>query len=396
MTAARRIAFCTFILGATSSSAVAQMMPAVRRVGSVVRSSTEALASVAQVRLLSRGRLLVNDARSRRVLLFDSTLGVPVVVADSASTAVHPYGSREGGLISYHGDSTLFVALTLPFVWVIDGNGRFVRKLSGLPSGDVQRLISGPYGTPAFDARGRLIYCALPILHLKVVTALADRDRSQTARDSALILRLDLISGTVDTVARVAFPAARYAAGHSASDRTALTPLLNPLPRTDDWAVLSDGTIAIVRGREYRVELINTDGVQTRPRPLPFDWHWLTPNMKAEIIDSAKAELAKARAEQPTRVAPPVLFVSANEITDYRPAFGQRAALGGADTNLWIRTTTVVDGGAVYDVVDKSGVLVDRVRVPRGRSIVAVGPEGMIYMAFRDGTRFRIETARNR
>ena len=42
--------------------------------------------------------------------------------------------------------------------------------------------------------------------------------------------------------------------------RGVATSIVNPMPVPDDWAVLADGTIAVVRGREYRVDFISNDG----------------------------------------------------------------------------------------------------------------------------------------
>ena len=79
---------------------------------------------------------------------------------------------------------------------------------------------------------------------------------------------------------------------------------------------------------------------------------------------------------------------------DYRPAFKQSAARGDADGNLWIRTSKMVNGGAVYDVINGRGVLIDRIAVPPGRVIAGFGPGGVVYMGVLDGTVARLERAR--
>jgi hypothetical protein len=82
-----------------------------------------------------------------------------------------------------------------------------------------------------------------------------------------------------------------------------------------------------------------------------------------------------------------------NEMPDYRPPFRQGAARGDADGNLWIRTSKLVNGGAVYDVINDKGALIDRVVVPPGRVIAGFGPGGMVYMGVVDGSITRIERA---
>ena len=59
------------------------------------------------------------------------------------------------------------------------------------------------------------------------------------------------------------------------------------------------------------------------------------------------------------------------------------AVLVDVDGNLWIRTTTMVDGQPVYDIVNRRGELFDRVRLPSFRTIAGFGP-GVVYMAVKD------------
>ena len=96
--------------------------------------------------------------------------------------------------------------------------------------------------------------------------------------------------------------------------------------------------------------------------------------------------------------APQVSFVSPSELPDYKPAFFAGAVRADMDGNLWIRTipTQKIEGGPVYDVVNRKGELVERVQVPAGRTIVGFGPGGAVYLAGREGDRFILERARVR
>jgi hypothetical protein len=87
-------------------------------------------------------------------------------------------------------------------------------------------------------------------------------------------------------------------------------------------------------------------------------------------------------------------FVALNEMPDYRPPFRLAATRGDAEGNLWIRTTKIVNGGAVYDVINGQGALVDRIQVPPGRVIAGFGRGGVVYMGVLDGTVARLERAR--
>jgi hypothetical protein len=84
------------------------------------------------------------------------------------------------------------------------------------------------------------------------------------------------------------------------------------------------------------------------------------------------------------------------DLPDYVPAFERGAVSADVDDNLWIRTSAVVNGEPVYDIANLRGELVDRVQLPRFRTIAGFGP-GVIYMAVKDSTgAVHLERARAR
>ena len=90
---------------------------------------------------------------------------------------------------------------------------------------------------------------------------------------------------------------------------------------------------------------------------------------------------------------PPLQFVAVSEMPDYRPVFRQGASRGDAEGNLWVRTSKMVSGGTVYDVINNKGELKDRVLVPSGRVIAGFGPNGTVYMGVLDGMTTLLERA---
>src|SRR5438067_27149 len=89
------------------TAAAAQQVPNARPLGATVASIAEPFGSIATLRQLPDGRLLVNDPAKRRVILFDADLSKYTVVADSTSATANAYSGRIAGLIPYRGDSTL-------------------------------------------------------------------------------------------------------------------------------------------------------------------------------------------------------------------------------------------------------------------------------------------------
>ena len=81
-------------------------------------------------------------------------------------------------------------------------------------------------------------------------------------------------------------------------------------------------------------------------------------------------------------VPPLFLPVELSEMPDYYPPIRPGSVKADRDGNLWIiPTTSVLAGdGLVYDVINREGKLVERVRIPAGRTIVAFGRGGLIYL----------------
>jgi hypothetical protein len=95
--------------------------------------------------------------------------------------------------------------------------------------------------------------------------------------------------------------------------------------------------------------------------------------------------------------APTIKMVDPSALPDYWPPFSQGAAKADADGNLWLHTSARsanVVGGAIYDVIDRNGVLVDRLQIPPGRQIIGFGKNGVVYMSVRDGATAWLERTR--
>src|SRR5580693_7367848 len=125
----RTAAVTIALAGAAHSSATpagAQQPPAVRPMGSIVARAKEPFGSMLSVRVLSDGRLLVDDGTNRRLLLLDSTLTTLRVVLDTNTSAARTY-VQAGPLIRFLGDSTLFLDVRATSLLLIDPGGSIAR-----------------------------------------------------------------------------------------------------------------------------------------------------------------------------------------------------------------------------------------------------------------------------
>lgn len=415
-----------FIAGALG----AQQAPAVRLIAAPEARSKPTLGRVAAVRQLPSGTVLVNDIQHRQLAMFDPTLASETIVADSIDGGANAYGPGPGGLLAYRADSSLFIDPRDLSMFVIDPQGKIARVAAVPRSQDAMAIASNLAGTAGLDASGRLIYRAQPDMR----AMLPKRDDKGIMQmpdppDSAPLVRVDLASRKLDTAAFFKVAKNKLVMNQS-EGRISITPELNPMQVIDGWAVLSDGTLAIVRGRDYHVDFVGADGKLTVAPKIPFDWQRLSDDDKVAVLDSAKAAFEKARAAAVNaqtsgsksatpggdapggmRITmsfggpggdgggkgaagaamqmPPVNMVSASELPDYRPVIGGAGdVFADRDDNLWVRTSATsagaVAGGPIYDVINDKGELVDRVQVPAGRQIVGFGPKGVVYMFARD------------
>lgn len=428
----------SLLAAASIAPAVAAQTPAVHLINAPSATSRPVLGMAAAVRELPGGRLLVNDIVKRQLLMFDPTLANATVVADSSTGGATSYGPGPGGIIAYTGDSTLFIDPRDLSMFVIDPNGAIARVAAVPRSQDAGSLGSNLGASPAFDARGRIVYRTgggLRMGNLAAVRTMVAGSGGGNAKgmppmpeapDSMAIVRVDIATRKVDTAGYYKIPKTKMSVVQS--DRgVSMISETNPLPTVDDWAVTSEGVIGVVRGQDYHVDWIDADDHITSTAKIPFDWQRLTDDDKVAVIDSAKTlaeQLSAKLAANPngTQVVPnggagggggvrimsfqmggdaagggkgasgglglpsPV-FVSPSELPDYRPAFGQGAVKADLDGNLWIRTSSVragVVGGPIYDVVNGKGELVDRVQLQAGRQIVGFGKNGVVYLQARD------------
>src|SRR5438067_8288505 len=292
------LVFAAISLGVISTSpGDAQTLPAIRQLGPVTAVSKEPLGAVSTLRHLPNGRVLVNDIIGRRVVMFDSSLSTVTVVADTTSATANAYGVRPGGLIAYRGDSTLFVDPAWLSMLLIDPNGKIARVMSAPRAQDVGFLVGGPFGNPGFDPSGRLVYRAPPDFR-----ALAPRPGAggapqfPTPPDSAALVRFDLATRKVDTAAFFKTPKFNLNVTRSPDGGVRLVSMTNPLPQGDDWALLPDGTIALVRTKDFHVDWLTTDGKVSSSPKIPFNWERLTDEGKIAFIDSARVAIEKLRA----------------------------------------------------------------------------------------------------
>ncbi len=420
-------------LTALTCGAVAAAPPPIRKpqqgipvitLPDALAKTTQTLGAVLAVRQAPDGKVLVDDAARRQLTLFDSTLTSATVVLDSASGASNSYGRYATTLVPYVGDSSLFADFNSRTMLVLDAHGQVARSLA-LPNPQNVGLIGRD--ASATDGRGRLIYHGNRSVSKQAYLV------EPVYGDSLPMLRADFDLRRVDTIGRIARPLAKISATTPDGKTIIHEWVANPLATVDDWAVLADGSLAIVRGQDYHIDWIRQDGTSSSTPKLPFDWKRLTDADKQRIYDSTRTALhagmvdgslrpegisslptnpadftpspnAGGRAggggggancgllcgiDLKTLIPKPNDVMPMDQLPDYFPPIRLGTTMADRDNNLWILPTTSKQsqhGELVYDVVNAKGELFERVRVPLGRLIVGFGKGGVVYMTSGDKT----------
>ena len=388
---------------APPSSPTAQVP--VRETTPVIARSAQPIGGANMVRPLSDGAVFVNDVQRRQLLRFDASLKNVSVIADTAPGALMPYGQRPIGMVPYTGDSTLVVdASTLSLV-LLDKSGRTVRVMASPRPNDINTLSNVNLGSHAFDAKGRLYYRQGGTggpggggMAGMMFGGGMDRggnrggDRggqggnnnrpaqSQQNRggdfsgppggfgggqqgggqpfggpggrgfnpanqpDSVPIVRVDFDTRKADTVTFVKVPKSESQMTRGEDGSTRLTVKINPLPQADDWALLSDGTVAVMRVLDYHVDYYRPDGSHVASDKLPFDWKRISDEEKTKLVDSL-ATMAKAASERMGQGGGGGFRMSfepigADKLPDYYPPVRQGSSIADRNGNLWVVPTT--------------------------------------------------------
>jgi hypothetical protein len=79
-----------------------------------------------------------------------------------------------------------------------------------------------------------------------------------------------------------------------------MTSTTNPIPTVDDWALLSDGTVALIKGAYYSITWVNANGERTSTGKVPYESQRLDEEGKMALLDSARKamEAQRERAQQ--------------------------------------------------------------------------------------------------
>ena len=322
--------------------------------------------SVAAVRELSDGRLIVLDVDDRVVSLVDIGAGTAAPLGRSSAPAaeyVFPVA-----LLKLAGDTTLIVDPAGQRLVPVLGDGRTVAPI---PIPDHLRL--GQWR--GADAQGRL--------YMQMRPGGMGGGPQAPQPDSLIVVRWDRASGATDTVARVKAPATMMV-----SDGMMQMVRPRPLAAVDDWAVAPDGALGIARSADYHVEWLRggtaTKGAAVSYEPVPV----APADVEAvnRIEANPRGRIVTGPNGQPSmQEMPPPPVSAASDFPKVKPPFHGASAHVAPDGSLWVRRSRAAEDAPMYDVFDGSGAHVRQVTLPIGSRIAAIGARGIYLERIAEG-----------
>lgn len=392
------VGMLTVLLAATAQAQAAARGIPIRSLAPMTASSNEPLGALVTVRGLSDGSVLVNDVSHKRVLKLDVGLAKVAVVIDSAGSArrsgVAAVPMSSATLIRYFADSTLYADVSSQSLLVLDRHGKVARVMSLPRPRDILYLAMGiTNGLPTMDPQGRLVYRGEIVTASKPTMLPTPGDRRMfpvvDRPDSSPIVRADFDARTVDTLTTLKLRRwTRLTESTDTQGKTTTKMVLDPMATGDEWAMLSDGTIAIVRAHDYHIDWVDPNGKRRSTPKMPIDWRRVTDEEKKFKLDSMRALFERpsksASAGTPSAPTSRVMQIGYRPIDslgDYEPPIAPGAVRADFAGNLWVlpRTSSSARGGLLYDVINRLGEIVYRVQFPKGYSLVGFGDGGVLY-----------------
>ena len=371
-------------LVASATPALAQNVPT-RTLSKPDAEYSEPFTQVAGVRELKDGRLIVIDPRDKTVQVVD--------LARGAATKLGREGSGPGEygipmrLMAMPGDTTAIGDMLNNRLLLINPNatvGGFVDLNVPPPSGGRgdgrgMMMIGGNMPTMS-DAKGRMYYQGPPFRMT---------DNGPQTADSVPMIRWDRASGKRDTLAWLRLPesANQISSRGGRGNQQVMVRIGGgpPFNGADQMLVAPDGRVAIAHHDPYGVDFVSETGQRTRGQPISYDKQKISEGHKQEWRDQQKTatgvQMTVDNNGRRSATVGPAGQTQDPEVWggEYMPPFLQQALSFSNEGYLWIRRTGPAGQPPTFDVIDRSGKLVQKVVLPKRSRLVGFG-NGAVYI----------------
>jgi hypothetical protein len=226
--------------------------------------------------------------------------------------------------------------------------------------------------------------------------------------ETAPLVRASFETRTVDTIGEVGLPVMAKMLGGPfpvGTPQQSIKALINPMATGDEWTMIADGSVAVVRWQDYHIDWIDVDGTKRATPKMQFDWRKVTDDEKQFKLDSMKhwvdsmIKLDMSRplppgAQRPSQ--PEFSFVPLDQLPSYHAPIRAGSVRADRDNNLWILPTTSAEAkdGLLYDVVNRKGEIYIRVQLPPRAIVAGFGKGGVVYLLTPEGEKWALQRTR--
>ncbi len=363
---ARIVSVAVLAVCAASTASVAQEVVPKIRLTTYEAALSEPFSSVAGLRELSDGRVLVSDRLEQALRLVDFASGG---FEQIGQTGQGPGEYRmPGDLLPLPADSTLLVDLGNMRMMYVTPDGRLEGSESLVrPEG----IFMFPQGA---DALGRIYF--------DVTGTMAMTPGSLP--DSFAIVVFDRGTQTTDTIGLLPREQIRRlrtgGAGTSFSG-----PGMAPFEPADAWAAAPNGRVAVARGADYRLEWLARGQERIVGPAVEYEPIRVTDDDKeawADRMSQGAAVMVMAGggggSGSGRTMNIPRPDVDEMEWPDVKPAFPRGAVNVTPEGEAWVQRYVEFGEPQTFDVFDASGRRVRQVVLPEGRRFIGFG-EGTLY-----------------
>jgi hypothetical protein len=245
--------------------------------------------------------------------------------------------------------------------------------------GPVMMGLSIPRGV---DAKGNIYYEGMPFS--------MNSEGELVSADSVAVLRFDRLARRVDTAAfrRVAKSNSQVSGGRG--NMNIRIGGGNPITPADDWAVLPDGRVAVIRASDYHLDVYRNASSKTSGAPIAYEKIRVDAAVKKMVEDQRVKNSRNAvrmtvnaggagGTQRSTEVGgragdlPPL-----TDWPDVMSAF--TSVTSRPNGEVWVlRTRRPGDDIPVYDVFDAAGRVIGKVALPKNHRLIGFG-QGTVYL----------------
>ena len=333
-------------------------------------SFAEPFSSIAGLRELADGRVLISDRLEVALRIVDLTKGSLEEIGHEGS-GPGEYRMPDD-LFPLPGDSTLLVDF---------GNMRLTAIAADGTLGASQGMMH-PDGFLLFprgaDAEGRLYFDLSNVMSMQP---------GESLPDSFAVVAFDRGTGAIDTIAQL--PRPETAQVKSGGGGFAFSgPGILPFQAVNEWSVAPDGRVALAWGEEYRLLWRSHDGAAVMGPTVGYEPVKVTQADKEAWADrmsggSVMALSTGGGGGRSRTISMPRFDIDELDWPEVKPPFGRNAVSVTPEGEAWVQRYVKSGDPEAYDVFDVMARRVRQVVLPEGRTLVGFG-RGVLYAAFVD------------